>query len=98
MYGITSSTGKMVLFHALAIALASAALCGAGRQLVPSYGTITGDRWIHLVSAGETWTSIGARVGVAPAFSVGRRNIPRPSNIDLHKRQNQQLFVASSMA
>jgi L,D-transpeptidase ErfK/SrfK len=72
MYGITSNTGKLVLLHALAIALASAALCGAGRQLVPSYGTITGGRWIHLVSAGETWSSVGARAGVAPAVLAAR--------------------------
>jgi len=70
-----STPGKIVLLHALAIALASAALCGARDQTVGTPGTITGDRWIHLVAAGETWTSIGARVGVSPAVLAARNQV-----------------------
>ena len=72
MYGITSKTGKMILLHAVAIALASAALCGTGTQPASGYGTVTGDRWIHLVGSGETWASIGSRVGVAPTVLAAR--------------------------
>lgn len=67
-----SSPGKVVLLHALAIVLAATALCASGSQPSASYGTITGDRWIHVVSKGESWTSIGARVGVAPAVLAAR--------------------------
>ena len=72
MHGTTSAPGKVVLLYSLAIALASAALCGAGSQTLATPGTIAGDRWIHLVTAGETWTSIGARVGVSPAVLAVR--------------------------
>ena len=68
MHGFTSGSGKTSLFYALAIVLASAALCGAGSQPVARCGAIAGDRWIHVVSSGESWTTIGARVGVDPAF------------------------------
>jgi L,D-transpeptidase ErfK/SrfK len=71
MHSITSSSRKAV--HALTIALASAVLCGSGRQLASGCGTIVGDRWIHVVSIGESWTSIGARAGV-DAEVLARRN------------------------
>lgn len=73
MHGITSSPGKVVLLHAVVIALASMALC-ASRQAPADPGSITGSRWIHLAAAGETWVTIGARVGVAPAVLAARNN------------------------
>jgi L,D-transpeptidase ErfK/SrfK len=69
---ITPRSGKLILLHALAIAAASAALCGIGRQSPAAHGTVMGDRWIHVVSRGETWSSIGARVGVSPAVLAAR--------------------------
>jgi L,D-transpeptidase ErfK/SrfK len=72
MHVFTSGSGKVVVLHAILIALAAAALCGSRAQAVASAGTITGDRWIHVVSSGETWTTIGARVGVAPAVLAAR--------------------------
>jgi mono/diheme cytochrome c family protein len=73
MHSFASGSGKTVAVHALAIAIALAALCGAGQQPISSCGTITGDRWVHVVSRGESWTTIGARVGVDPAV-LARRN------------------------
>ena len=72
MHGISSSPGKVVLLHALLIALASVALCGSHQQPAIEYGAITGDRWIHVVAAGETWGTIGARVGMTPAVLATR--------------------------
>jgi L,D-transpeptidase ErfK/SrfK len=72
MHGISSSPGKVVLLHALLIALASAALCGSRQDAVPHHGVVTGTRWLHVVSVGETWESIGARAGVAPAVLAAR--------------------------
>lgn len=73
MHGISSTPGRVAVLHALAIALLSSALCGSGLQPTAGVGTITGDRWIHVVSTGDTWTSIGARIGVAPAV-LAKRN------------------------
>jgi L,D-transpeptidase ErfK/SrfK len=75
MHSFTSAHGKMLAVHALAIAIASAALCGAGRQPASGCRSITGDRWVHVVSSGESWTSIGARVGVDPAVLAGRNGL-----------------------
>ena len=72
VHGISSGSGKVVLLHALLIAIASTALCGSRQQLAADYGTIVGDRWVHIVSAGETWATIGARVGVAPLVLASR--------------------------
>jgi L,D-transpeptidase ErfK/SrfK len=72
MHVITPST-KTVVMHALVIALAATALCGSGKQAATASSTIAGDRWIHVVSIGESWTTIGARVGVDPKV-LARRN------------------------
>ena len=72
MHGVTSSSGRILVLHALAIAVAAAALCGASYRTNARPGTITGGRWVHLVARGETWTTIGARVGVSPAVLAGR--------------------------
>ena len=67
----TNSSRMTALFQALLVVLAATALCGSrGQSSAP--GTITGDRWKHLVSRGETWTSIGARMGVTPAVLAAR--------------------------
>jgi L,D-transpeptidase ErfK/SrfK len=75
MYSVPSGSGRTVAVHAVAIAIASAALCGAGRQPGSRCGSITGDRWVHVVSSGESWTTIGARVGVDPAVLAGRNGL-----------------------
>jgi L,D-transpeptidase ErfK/SrfK len=75
MHSFASGSGKTVAVHALAIAIASAALCGAGQQPISSCGTITGDRWVHVVSRGESWTTIDARVGVDPAVLAHRNGL-----------------------
>jgi L,D-transpeptidase ErfK/SrfK len=72
MHGVTSSSAKTIAVHALAIAIASASVCGAGRQSAACSGTIAGDRWVHVVSSGESWTTIGARVGVDPEVLAAR--------------------------
>ena len=59
--------------HALAIALASAALCDRSANSGATAAIIAGDRWIHVVGSGESWTTIGARVGVDPEV-LARRN------------------------
>jgi L,D-transpeptidase ErfK/SrfK len=68
-------TSKTVAVHALFIALAAAALCGSGRQPATGCGIIVGDRWVHLVSIGESWTTIGARVGVDPEVLAKRNGL-----------------------
>ncbi len=72
MHGITPSS-KTVVLQALVIALAVTALCGSGQSPVTASGTIAGDRWIHVVSIGESWTTIGARAGIDPEV-LARRN------------------------
>jgi L,D-transpeptidase ErfK/SrfK len=72
MHSVTCPSGKTIAVHAVIIALASAALCGSGRLFASSCGTIVGDRWIHVVSSGESWTTIGARVGVDPEVLAAR--------------------------
>jgi L,D-transpeptidase ErfK/SrfK len=42
------------------------------RHQTRASGTIVGDRWIHEVIAGETWLTIGARVGVDPQVLATR--------------------------
>jgi L,D-transpeptidase ErfK/SrfK len=69
---ITLAPRRTLAVHALAVALASAALCGSG-QSVTTCGTIAGDLWIHVVSKGESWATIGARVGVDPEV-LAKRN------------------------
>ena len=44
-------------------------------KLISSCGSITGDRWVHVVSSGESWTTIGARVGVDPAVLAHRNGL-----------------------
>jgi L,D-transpeptidase ErfK/SrfK len=69
--------GKTVLFYAVALSLSSMALCGIGAQEPPvvplvSLGSLGGAEWAHVVTAGESWASIGARVGVSPAVLAAR--------------------------
>ena len=75
MDSFISGSGKTIAVHALAIAIASAALCGAGQQPVSTSGSITGDRWVHVVSSGESWATLGARVGVDPAILANRNGL-----------------------
>ena len=75
MHSMTSVSGKTIAVHALAIAIAAAALCGSGRQPSVRCGTIVGDRWVHLVSTNESWTTIGARVGVDPTVLAARNGL-----------------------
>jgi L,D-transpeptidase ErfK/SrfK len=71
MPGNTVSCRTAVLLQASIFVLVAAALCGSTDRS-PAAGTIMGDRWVHLVSRGETWTSVGARVGVSPAVLAAR--------------------------
>jgi L,D-transpeptidase ErfK/SrfK len=70
-----AGSGRTVAVHALAIAIASAGLCGSGQQPLTSCGSIAGDRWVHVVSSGESWTTIGARVGVDPEVLAARNGL-----------------------
>lgn len=78
MHAITASSAKTLILHGLILALAATALCGAARQAAPACSVLVGDRWIHVVSKGESWTTIGARVGV-DADVLARRNGRRAS-------------------
>lgn len=55
--------------RALLIVLAAAVVFG---QDVPPVPSIVGGERTHVVARGETWTSIGARAGVAPAVLAAR--------------------------
>jgi L,D-transpeptidase ErfK/SrfK len=72
MHSLTSGSVRVVVLHTIAVALASAALCGSGPPPVAHCGAITGGRWVHVVSSGETWTTIGAREGVDPEVLAAR--------------------------
>jgi L,D-transpeptidase ErfK/SrfK len=65
----------MIVMHGLAVAIASAALCGSGLRRIDQCETIVGDRWVHVVSGGESWVTIGARVGVDPAVLAARNGL-----------------------
>ena len=65
-------SGRTVLIHVLTVALASAALCGAGAQDVPAHPPLVGGEWAHVVAAGESWTTIGAREAITPAVLAAR--------------------------
>ncbi len=66
MDNISPISGRTLVLHALVIAMAASALCGLRSEAHQTYGTLTGDRWIHVVSRGDSWATIGARVGVDP--------------------------------
>ena len=70
---LTVARTTRTMLHLLAIVMAATALCGASPQSMVC-GTIVGDRWIHLVSRGETWTTIGARLGVDPRVLAARND------------------------
>ncbi len=72
MHSAVSTPTRVLLVHALIVALASVALGAASRPSDDSCGTITGERWIHLVARGESWITIGSRVGVDPEVLAAR--------------------------
>ena len=63
--------GKTLLVYAIAVSLSSMALCGVRAQEA-SYQPLVGAEWAHVVTAGESWATIGARVGVSPAVLAAR--------------------------
>ena len=65
-------SGRTVLVHVLIVALASAALCGAGAQDAPARPPLVGAEWAHVARAGESWATVGAREGVTPAVLAAR--------------------------
>jgi L,D-transpeptidase ErfK/SrfK len=67
-----SISTRTVLLHVLTVALASAALCGAGAQNAPAPPSIVGGEWIHVAVSGESWTTIGAREGVTSSVLAAR--------------------------
>jgi L,D-transpeptidase ErfK/SrfK len=67
-----SISTRTVLLHVLTVALASAALCGAGAQNAPARSPLVGGEWIHAAVSGESWATIGAREGVAPSVLAAR--------------------------
>ncbi len=66
--------GKTLLVYAIALGLSSMALCGISGQepSVLPLGSLVGAEWAHVVTAGESWATIGARVGVSPAVLAAR--------------------------
>jgi L,D-transpeptidase ErfK/SrfK len=67
----TPIAGKTLLVYAIALSLSSVALCGIAAQ-EPSLTPLVGAEWAHVVTAGESWAAIGARVGVSPAVLASR--------------------------
>ena len=65
-------SGRTVIIHVLTVALASAALCGAGAQDVPARSPLIGAEWVHTAVTGESWTTIGAHEGITPAVLAAR--------------------------
>jgi L,D-transpeptidase ErfK/SrfK len=65
-------SGRTVIIHVLTVALASAALYGAGAQDVPARPPLVGTEWVHTAVVGESWTTIGAREGITPAVLAAR--------------------------
>ena len=72
MQNATPLSGKALLLYALAVTLSSMALCGAVAQEEPARPPLAGAEWGHVVVAGETWATIGARAGVTPAVLASR--------------------------
>src|SRR5690349_10456363 len=72
---------QMRTFITLAVASLLALSPHAARRQTMTYGTIVGDRWIHQVVFGETWVTIGARVGVDPQVLAVRNG--RTLNVSL---------------
>jgi len=62
---------KTLLVYAVAVSLSSMAICGVRAQ-EPSFRPLVGAEWAHVVTAGESWATIGARVGVSPAVLASR--------------------------
>ena len=71
MQHTTPIAGKALLVSALALSLSSMALCAIGAQ-EPSVLPLVGAEWAHVVTAGESWATIGARVGISPAVLAAR--------------------------
>jgi magnesium-transporting ATPase (P-type) len=46
------------------------------------------DRWIHVVAAGESWTSIGARVGVDRGVLAARNVVGGLDAVDGNRRRS----------
>jgi L,D-transpeptidase ErfK/SrfK len=78
------TTLRSIVWMAIALiagaVLATGDLQGVARQPATGPGTIVGDQWIHQVTYGETWLTIGARVGVDPPVLAARngRAVDRP--------------------
>ncbi len=72
MQHATPISGKVLLLYGLAVSLSSIALCGAGAQEQPFRSPMVGAEWVHVAVLGESWTTIGARAGVAPAALAAR--------------------------
>jgi L,D-transpeptidase ErfK/SrfK len=72
MHAFPSRFVNVIRRSGAAIVVVSAAFAGATNRTAADCGTIVGDRWIHVVASGETWTSIGARAGVDPAVLAAR--------------------------
>ena len=70
MQHTTPIAGKTLLVYAIALSLSSVALCGIGAQ--PFLSPLVGAEWAHTVTGGESWATIGARVGVSPAVLASR--------------------------
>jgi L,D-transpeptidase ErfK/SrfK len=80
MQNVTPISGKTFLLYALALTLSSMALCGVGAQEPPARPPLVGEEWLHVVVTGESWATIGARIGVAPAVLASRngRSVKAP--------------------
>lgn len=74
------------VFFAPALVLTLTAFVAGARPVRSTCSTVVGDRWIHVVAAGESWMSIGARVGVDPGVLAARngrtlRTALRPGDV-----------------
>jgi L,D-transpeptidase ErfK/SrfK len=70
----SSHVPRTISLSGAALALVLAALTGIVGHAAADCRTIVGDRWIHVVANGETWTSIGARIGVDPEVLAARND------------------------
>jgi L,D-transpeptidase ErfK/SrfK len=78
MHTGTPISGRTAFLYALAVSLSSMALCGGAQR--PDVASMVGAEWAHVVVAGESWATIGARTGVAPPVLAARnfRDVRKP--------------------
>jgi L,D-transpeptidase ErfK/SrfK len=66
----TPFSGKVAFVYALAVSLSAIALCGGAPR--EDRQVMVGAEGAHAAVAGESWVTIGARAGIAPAVLAAR--------------------------